>query len=159
MTIHRQMRVGSPVLVILKDGTQIYDRFVESNDKRMLLKRHGWITFSKVRSSARIRNDVYRQNVDPKEEPALPAPPTDPAEAAVVAVYAQEHKRLAAKVAEQDAWIAELEAENEELMSQEQAAGFDAEAFCAELEAAGLPGVGTILVRRIEAWLKERADA
>ena len=46
---------GKRVLVILRDGTRIIDRFLDRTDRKVLLKDYGWIPKSKLRALAPYR--------------------------------------------------------------------------------------------------------
>jgi len=48
---HTAARRGKRVLVILRDGTRLVDRFEERNDRQVRLREHGWIAKSSDRAA------------------------------------------------------------------------------------------------------------
>lgn len=56
---HTAAHRGKRVLVILRDGTRLVDRFEERNDRQVRLRKHGWIDKEDLRSLS-----IYRESSD-----------------------------------------------------------------------------------------------
>lgn len=48
--VHSSVRKGKRVVVLLRDGTRILDRFVERTDRWIVLEKHGRIAKEDLRS-------------------------------------------------------------------------------------------------------------